>query len=178
MGALKMLTRYLIVALCGTLIACSSPAPPAPPPPDAGFVVNEDLHLQWQSGLPLLPVTSTVPPSWKRAKTQWRTATTAFSFGAYEASSQQFMDLAQTLSASVGPAIDDTLRTARCMAYENAARAYPGAPNPQEGISALTQARLQDPGCRHSITRALAKLSAETGTTAPAQAPAAPERQQ
>lgn len=165
---------HLFAAVLGLALAACTRTPD--PVPDAGLVVIEGLNLAWQSGLPHLPQTSTVPPGWLDAQAQWQTATTAFSIGAYQDAGRGFMRLAEGLHPAEGEALDQTLRAARCMAYENAARAYRGTEARQEGIDKLVKARAQDPGCRYSITRVVGLLATQSATTAQPLAPVAPRR--
>ncbi len=170
MGPLKAFGPLLVVCAALALGSACTEAPK--PVPDAGLVINPDLHLAWQSGLPLLPRTSTVPAAWRQARLRWQTATTAFSIGAYEDAGRDFMAIADSLKSPGQPAMKDTLRTARCMAYENAGRAYRGVADPEIGLVVLAKARLHDPGCRHSLTLVLDRLTTGTATSAPP-APAA-----
>lgn len=163
-----------------TALVCGPACTEAPKPvPDAGLRVLPDLHLAWQSGLPMLPRTSTAPPSWAEARLRWQTATTAFSIGAYQDAGREFMAIAHSLKDPSLPAMKDTLRTARCMAYENAGSAYRGVSDPEIGLVVLAKARLHDPGCRHSLNLVLDRLTTGTATAAPpapAPAPMAPVR--
>lgn len=149
------------------LFGCKEAPPPAPP--DGGLVIREDLNLPWQAGLPRLPVTSTVPPSWVSAVGQWKTATAAFSIGAYDDSSRAFLAAADALGAvTPDEGVTRTMQAGRCMAFENAARAFEGSSDPEGGIVTLVRARVRDQGCRSSLTRAIDRLSSTTvtGTTA------------
>lgn len=149
------------------LVACEEAPPPAPP--DAGFVVREDLQLRWPGGLPRLPQTATVPASWATAAAQWRTATTAFSVGNYPGATQSFLQVADSLRpGDRQPGIDRSMRAARCMAYENAARAFEGHAEPETGIVALVRARVRDPGCKASISDELDRLASATETSSAA----------
>jgi hypothetical protein len=145
----------------------------APPPPDGGLVVREDLALRWSRGLPLLPEGS-APEAYGVARGQWRTATTAFSIGAYPEAAAGFLMAAETLRRPDAGPLDDALRAGRCLAYENAASALEGAPDPARGMAKLDAARAADPGCRASITRVLDRLAARTRTATTAARPLAP----
>ncbi len=175
MGPLSAFGPLLIVCAALALGPACTEAPK--PVPDAGLVINPDLHLAWQSGLPMLPRTSTVPAAWAEARLRWQTATTAFSIGAYEDAGRDFMAIAHSLKQPSRPGMKDALRAARCMAYENAGRAYRGVADPEIGLVVLAKARLHDPGCQHSLTRVLNRFTAGTATAAPAApAPFAPVR--
>ena len=158
------------MALALSVVACS--VLESSPPPDAGLVVREDLALRWSQGLPVLPEVPPAPAEYGVAVGQWRTATTAFSIGAYDDAARDFLAVADTLMRPGAGPLDDTLRAGRCIAYENAASALEGARDPSTGVASLGAARTRDPGCRASITRILDRLSVRTSTAALASPPA------
>lgn len=139
--------------------ACADPEPP-PPPPDAGLVVRDDLALRW-SELPLWPAGSVAPAAYATARTQWRTATTAFSYGAYDDAARGFLATAETLRASLDAGAAATIfGVGRCQAYENAAAVLAGTNAPETHRGALEA--VVDPACANS----LARLKTKTATAA------------
>ena len=168
------LSRSRLILAPLLLVAAGCRDRPPPGPSDAGLVVRPELTLRWGQGLPILPLAPPAPREYAAAAAHWRTATTAFALGAYDDSAQAFMAAADVLSRPDAGPLDQTLRAARCLAYENAASAFEGAAEPTAGVSALALARARDPGCQSSITRVLDRLSTRTGTTAPSAAPVPP----
>lgn len=132
--------------------------------PDSGFTPKADLELRWRSGLPRLPDTAAPPVRYVRARTLWRTATTSFSRGIYPVAAEQFLRVAEELQAPLDDRHGRIFRAARCMAYENAARAFRGVRDPGAGVDALDRAGAVDPGCAHSIALARAELVAITSS--------------
>jgi hypothetical protein len=106
--------------------------------------------------LPLLPAGSGVPPAYAAAVRSWHTATVAWSQGDALLAGEGYWEAARHLAGGDPEPIARTFAAGRCLAYENAARAYAAA-----GRSVEVQARLtalSDPACTHSIAGALERL--------------------
>ncbi len=162
----RVSTPMWLAAICLVVAGCQCGE--AVPTPDAGFVVQPNLKLTWRQGIPLIPHPLPAPPSYQKAIATWHTATVAFSHGNYPVAADRFVAVAALLkTADVGtstPALDNTRRAARCMAYQNAAVAWQGAAETAVE-QRLEQAAVDDPACAHSIERALLRLHASTTTT-------------
>ena len=156
-----MRIRWVSVALSASLAgACR----PAEAPPDAGpRIPPDDARLRWVGGFPALVDTSTGPAVYGAARRRWRTATVAFSLGDLETSARAFSDLAESLrrSAVDHPQHTGAFRAARCMAYENIGAIYRSLPDPEPGKAQLRRAKVEDPDCAESITRALGRFEAD-----------------
>lgn len=137
---------------------------PASDQPDSGFAPRAGLELRWTRGLPRLPDISAPPVRYVRARSTWQDATSSFSRGAYPAAAEQFLRVAEELQTPLDARHGRVFQTARCMAYENAARAFRGVRDPRRGVDALDRAGAVDPGCTHSIALARAELVAITSS--------------
>jgi hypothetical protein len=107
--------------------------------------------------LPRLP--GTVPPAYAAAVRSWHTATVAWSQGDAALAAERYWEAAGHLAGGEPEPIARTFAAGRCLAYENAARAYAAA-----GRSAEVQVKLtavSDPACTHSIAGALERLKQE-----------------
>lgn len=167
-----MARRWGQVAVWAALgVACR---PDAASVPESARPPPEDARLRWEVGLPSLVGTATAPPVYEAARRRWRTATVAFSLGDLETSSSAFLELAEDLrrEALSHPAHQGAFRAARCMAYENVAAMHRDWGQPERGAAALRKARVEDPDCQHSVTRALERLG-ETPPPAPPSDPRA-----
>ena len=160
LGVMKRASESTAVAL----LAGACFGGPASDQPDSGFSPRVNLELRWTRGLPRLPDTSAPPVRYVRARNTWRDATASFSRGAYPQAAQQFMRVAEELQAPLDERYGRVFRAARCMAYENAGRAFRGVRDPGRGVDALDRAGAVDPGCAHSIALARAELVASTSS--------------
>jgi hypothetical protein len=142
----------LLLAGAAACSAREAPEPiPSAPPPGA--------KLRWVRAFPQLIGTATAPPPYVDARQHWQTATVAFSRGDLEGSAQNFLDLAETLRRTTlaYPAHAGAFRAARCLAYENVGAIYRAA-EAERGAALLRKARVEDPDCAETISRALTRF--------------------
>jgi hypothetical protein len=103
--------------------------------------------------------------SYLAARGTWQTATTAYSRGDLVRSAESFLGAAAQLKATEPEPLARTFTAGRCMAYENAVRAYSLARRWEDAQVQLTALAGADPGCKHSIEAALERAREERGKT-------------
>lgn len=114
--------------------------------------------LSGARALPLLPSTKAPPAAYASAIARWETATTAYERGEAEAAARAFLSAADALDTEEPEALARTFAAGRCLAYENAARAFSAGRAFARGKDVLEEKRKADPACRHSITAALERV--------------------
>ncbi len=148
--------------LAGLIWACTEPQ--SAPPPKEKPMPKSELRLPWNR-LPLLPP-GTVPDSYQQARQFFKTATTAYDQAYYRKAARLFESTARTLQTSTSAPFASTLRTARCVSYENAIGSYRAARQNAQLPQKVQVWIDQDEGCRHSLKRRLRRIAHEdSGTT-------------
>ena len=128
----------------------AKPVPPLPPPPRLP---------PWRGNqtLPMLPSDPAKLEAYAAATKAWHTATTAYSLGDAVRSAESFLEAAAHLKGGPEP-IAKAFAAGRCLAYENAARAYSAAGRHADAQAKLAAASTADPACQHSIAAAVERL--------------------
>jgi hypothetical protein len=106
----------------------------------------------------MLPASAAKLDAYLAATKAWHTATTAYSLGDAIGSAEAFLSSASHLKDGPEP-ISKAFAAGRCLAYENAVRAYAAANRLEEARAKLTA--LADQSCRHSIAAALDRAKHE-----------------
>lgn len=130
--------------------------------PRRGTDVPPFLDLTWQGhrALPMLPE-GAGDEAYAAAVRSWRTATTAYALGDGVRAAELFLEAASRLNGGEPEAIARTFSAGRCLAYENAARAFTAALRFREARERLTPLAASDKACSHSISTALDRLNDE-----------------
>lgn len=157
----------------GVLVGCADAREPPNPRPDTGPVpeVPELLEplaeLPWED-LPLLPEAMEIE-NWKRAKFRWATATTAYARRDASAAAAHFLEAAGALydpKLPRGPK-QKIRRSARCLAYDNAAAALAAVGADARARMVLDRAAGRDPGCAASLDQRLQRVTPVETSSSP-----------
>lgn len=154
-----------LLAVVASVAACHQAEPREEPhaPAQAQPVKVRSLPpLSGAEALPLLPsLPSGSPPEYVTATKRWRTATAAYAKGDATGAAEAFLGAAEALDPTDRARPEPLARTfaaARCLAYENAARAFAAGGAYARAKDRLEAKQKQDLACRHSIAGALTRV--------------------